>query len=34
MIMADNGEETWKAIKLVIFWFALGFLAMMCEGTH
>ena len=29
--MTDNGEETWKAIKLVIFWFALGFLAMMCE---
>lgn len=29
--MADNGEETWKAIKLVIFWFALGFLAMMCD---
>lgn len=29
--MADNGEETWKAIKLVIFWFALGFLAVMCE---
>lgn len=29
--MADNGEETWKAIKLVIFWFALGLLAMMCE---
>lgn len=29
--MADNGEETWKAIKLVIFWFALGFLAMMCK---
>lgn len=29
--MADNGEDTWKAIKLVIFWFALGFLAMMCN---
>ena len=29
--MADNGEETWKAIKLVIFWFALGLLVMMCE---
>ncbi len=29
--MTDNGEETWKAIKLVIFWFALGFLATMCK---
>lgn len=28
--MADNGEETWKAIKLVILWFALQLLVMMC----
>ena len=28
----NDGDETWKAIQLILLWVALGFLVMMCHG--
>lgn len=29
--MINNNEETIKAVKLVVFWLSLGFIAVMCS---
>ena len=28
----SNGEDTWKAIQLVLLWLGLGLIVLMCEG--
>jgi hypothetical protein len=29
-----QGEEIWKAIKLVLLWLGLGLIVLMCEGIN